>query len=116
MNLPKRILGELMRGVAIAICAIAFAVSIAEQTAPDIHDGGAVSHLLVSEHGQAPRDTPGTPSDHSLHVDHCAHGHAALGAGAKIEDSRTQIASVFPLVPGMPIELSLSPETPPPIA
>ena len=116
LNPAKRIFAEWMRVIVVAICVVAFAVSIAEQTVPDTHDGGADSHLLVSEHSQAPNDKPGSPTDHAVHIDHCAHGHAVVCTSADVKVGYAQIANVFPLVPGMPIELSLSPETPPPIA
>ena len=116
LNPAKRIFAEWMRVVVVAVCVVAFAVSIAEQTVPDTHDGGADSHLLVSEHSQAPNDTPDSPTDHAVHIDHCAHGHAVVCTSTDVKVGYTQIANVFPLVPGMPIELSLSPETPPPIA
>lgn len=102
-----------------AFAAVSLVAVPVELTLPDVHDGDA-SSVVNGPDGLAGPNTPASSSPaqgHTIHVDHCAHGHLLVTADqlGSNQDARVAASPIsdVPSLPNNPVE---PPRSRPPIA
>lgn len=118
-----------MRRVWALLLGVSLAFSLWESAVPDVHDGDALvgtdarrGNVASEHHSPAAPGNDGAPSrdegpSHTMHVDHCGHGHAA----GTVIACRLPTLSIHTDAPGYGataglLSVTQDPQTRPPIA